>query len=130
MNKLLIPISSSFVKNKLKLEEDRGSGESKLFVGSKKKEQYYDDFFGNYDSNNKYCFSKSNLIDYLKTVKLEYVAQKCNRYINIDLEYFEEKMSFVESLDDDIYLKIIKFVDSSRYYIRRKKMIKNYLIVF
>lgn len=38
MNKLLIPISSSFVKNKLKLEEDRGSGESKLFVGSKKKE--------------------------------------------------------------------------------------------
>ena len=121
MNKLLIPISSSFVKNKLKLEEDRGSGESKLFVGSKKKEQYYDDFFGNYDSNNKYCFSKSNLIDYLKTVKLEYVAQKCNRYINIDLEYFEEKMSFVESLDDDIYLKIIKFVDSSRYYIRPEK---------
>ncbi len=122
MNKLLIPISSSFVKNRLKLNEDKGSGESKLFVGSKKKEQEYDSFFRNFDSTNKYCFSKDNLIDYLKMTKIEYIAQKCNKYKNIDLEYYEEKMNFVESLDDNIFFEAIKFVDNARYYIRPEKV--------
>ena len=121
MNKMLIPISSSFVKNRLKLEEDKGSGESKLFVGSKKKEQEYDEFFGNYDVNNIYYFSKENLIDYLKTIKIEYIAQKCNKYKNVDLEYYEEKIAYLESLDENIYFEAIKFVDSSRYYIRPEK---------
>lgn len=121
MNKLLIPISSSFVKNRLKLNEDRGSGESKLFVGSKKKEQEYDAFFENFNSTNKYYFYKENLIDYLKMIKIEYIAQKCNKYKNIDLKYYEEKIDFLESLDENVNFKAIKFVDNVRYYIRPDK---------
>ena len=118
MNNIVIPISSSFVKNNLKLEEDRGSGESKLFVGSRRKEQEFDSFFDNYDDNNQYCFSKTNIIDYLKYTKMEYIAQKCNKYKNIGTEYYNQKMEHVNSLNEMVYFKIKKFVDGSRYYIR------------
>ncbi len=121
MNKILIPIPSSFVKKRLKIDEGTGNGESKLFVCSKKEEQKYDDYFENYALSNKYCFSKANLIDYLKEAKIEYIAQKCNKYKDIDLEYHEDTMAYVESLDDNIYFNIEKYVDQNRYYIRAEK---------
>lgn len=118
MDSIVIPISSSFVKSNLKLEEDRGSGESKLFVGSMRREKEFDLFFDYYDEKNQYCFSKTNIIDYLKYIKIEYAAQKCNKYKNIGMSYYDQKNEYVNSLDELVFFKIRKFVDNSRYFIR------------
>ena len=116
MDKILI--SSSFVSNNLKLVGESGNGESKLYVGSVKNEQEYDSFFDNYNEKNQYYFLKTNILDYLKYTKIEYIAQLCNKYKNIGEEYHNQKMKYVNSLNDRVYFKIKKFVDQQRYYIK------------
>ena len=118
MDELLIPISSSFVKRRLKLQEDRGSGESKLFIGSQKNELEYDSFFNNFSSENEYIFEKENIINYLKYAKMEYIAQKCNKYKNIDIEFYNKKYKLVSEKSDEIQFVLNNFKDGSRYYVR------------
>ena len=49
----LIPISSSFVRNDIKLRSDKGSGEAKLFLGSTN-DLSINEFFNNFNENNKF----------------------------------------------------------------------------
>lgn len=118
MEDLIIPIPSSFVRRQLKLLGEKGAGESKLFVGSTKKEDDFDSFFNNFSEENEYFFRKSNLIDYLKYTQVEYIAEKCNQYQDISEDYYNGKVSLVNSQSDIVNFDIIKFTDSSRYYIR------------
>lgn len=117
-DKIVIPIPSSFVKKDLKLYVDSGNGESKLFISSINKKEELDLFFDNFNSTNKYYFSRENLIDYLKFSKIEYLANKCNKYKNIDEAYYNDKVNFVNTLDEYIFFDILKFEDKARYYIR------------
>ena len=91
MTEIVAAIPSSFVKKRLKLKDEKGSGESKLFIGSRNNENKYDHFFNNFDSSNKYYFLKSDLTDYLKYVKIEFLAQKCNQYKNLNMESYANK---------------------------------------
>lgn len=122
LNDILIPISSSFVKRRLKLKEDRGSGESKLFLGSKKRENELDLFFENYSKENEYYFSKENLLNYLKYTLIEFFSQKCNKYKDINIEYYNEKFNYILTLNNEIKFDITKFIDNSRYYIRPNEL--------
>lgn len=117
-DKIVVPIPSSFVKKDLKLYVDSGNGESKLFISSINKKDELDLFFENFSDLNKYYFSRENLIDYLKFSKIEYLANKCNKYKNVNENYYNDKVNFVNSLDEYITFDILKFEDKARYYIR------------
>lgn len=108
----------------LKLATDKGSGESKLFVGTISNKQQYDTFFNNFDSTNTYQLKKDNLLDYLKYARLEYVAHKCNEYKALNSEYHAEKVKQVLEMSDLIPLKISSYEDPKRYYIRTDEIDK------
>lgn len=117
-------IPSSFVFRNLKLQGDSGSGEAKLHLGSAKNQEDIDLFFNNYDESNIYFFDKENLKVYLQEVKIEYIYQKINRYSDISLEYWQEKYSEIDSINEsDLIFNITKFTDKSRYYIRSSEEI-------
>lgn len=118
MEVLEIKVSSSFVKKNLKLATDKGAGEAKLFIGSKHKEDELDSFFNYFSTDNSYFFERTNLIDYLKYMKIEYLAQKCNEYKEIDENYYSQKVAEVLAEDERIEFFIEPFKDSSRIYIR------------
>ena len=63
-----IKIPSSFVAHNMKIANDSGSGESKLWVGSTQAENDIDSFFS-FGDGYKYIISKENLRDYLLQVK-------------------------------------------------------------
>lgn len=112
-------IPSSFVYNKLKIKTDEGSGEAKLHIGSKVREDFFLEFFNDYDSNNRYYFDRINMIDFMKYLKLEYVYQRFNEYKDVDLDYYKEYMENINSLENiDFEFELTAFSDSSRYYIR------------
>ena len=72
-------IPSSFVFSDMKLLDDKGVGEAKLFVGNKRKEGEIDRFFA-FGSGMTYRFDKQNMLEYLLQVKMEYAYQIMNRY--------------------------------------------------
>ncbi|WP_017212189.1 McrB family protein [Clostridium beijerinckii] len=112
-------IPSSFVFSDLKIKTDNGSGEAKLHLGPLSKSVDYDKFFNDYDAKNNYYFEQANIIEYLNYMKLEYSAQIANEYKNVDKKYNEKCLIDVKSLTaTDYYMKIEKFTDKSRYYIR------------
>ncbi|MBS4761155.1 AAA family ATPase [Carnobacteriaceae bacterium zg-ZUI252] len=125
MNNIEIKVPSSFVKRQLKLKQDRGAGEAKLFIGMMTSESDYDNFFNNFSSTNKYYFEKSNLIDYLKLMKMEYLAQKCNEYKDIDENYFDTIFENIDNCPDSISFTLEVFKDNLRYYIRPNTQTKN-----
>ena len=111
-------IPSSFVSRKLKLSSDKGAGEAKLFIGSTRNIQEIDNFFSDFDDNNIFKVKKTQLLEYLNSVKIEYVGQRYNSYTDIGLDYFENVKSILDGLDDEFSIKIEKFADASRVYIR------------
>lgn len=111
-------IPSSFVFGDMKLLTDKGAGEAKLFVGPKRKEKEIDDFF-QFETEIKYRFDKSNLLEYMLQVKMEYVFQTINKYKTANKTKWNELYAILKELDDtELYIRLNKFVDSSRYYIR------------
>jgi len=111
-------IPSSFVFGDMKLLSEKGAGEAKLFVGPKSKEKEIDHFF-EFGSGIKYRFDKSNLIEYMLQVKMEYVFQSINKYKDANIIKWNEAYSAVIELEDaDLYICLDKFVDNSRYYVR------------
>lgn len=111
-------ISTSFVKSDLKFCTDKGSGESKLFVGSAKNKQLYEDFF-QFKTKYKYYVNKQSLINYLYMVKFEYELQCFNQYRNVSKDKWNkmyEKISKYEKNDIEINLR--EFADDRRYYVR------------
>lgn len=111
-------IPSSFVFNDMKLLVEKGAGEAKLFVGPKSKAKEIDDFF-EFDSDIKYRFDKSNLIEYMLQVKMEYVFQSINKYRDANIVKWNKAYSIISELDDaDMYIYLNKFIDDRRYYVR------------
>lgn len=111
-------IPSSFVFNDMKLLTDKGAGEAKLFVGPKSKENEIDKFFC-FDENYTYRFDKTNMLEYLHQVKMEYVFQNMNQYKEANLEKWNEIHSIIIDLpESDFVVHLSKFTDVSRYYIR------------
>lgn len=54
----------------------------------------FDVFFNYYSDENKYYFDKSNLIDYLKYMKIEFIAQKCNKYQELDANFYNKRLNY------------------------------------
>ncbi len=119
MQEIVKNVPSSFVKKKIKLEKDTGNGEGKFHLGSVQNEEDYRQFFNGYASKNIYTFDKENLLEYMQQVKLEYVYQRVNKYKEVDLEYWEQKFTYIKKLrDKDLTFDLERFKDKSRYYIR------------
>lgn len=111
-------IPSSFVFSDMKLMTDKGAGEAKLFVGPKSKETEIDDFF-RFGSGITYRFDKKNMLEYLLQVKMEYVFQRINQYKVANIEKWNEINHIISEMSEaDFYVKLEKFVDNSRYYVR------------
>lgn len=116
--KVIKGLPSSFVAVNMKLLTDRGAGEAKLWVGPMSNSDELDRFFS-FDENYKYLFSKTNMLEYLNQVKVEYVYQKFNNYKNASLATWTENYELIESMTEEqfeIHLK--KFTDETRYYVR------------
>lgn len=111
-------IPSSFVFSDMKLVSDKGAGEAKLFVGPKSKQEEIDNFF-QFDTGIIYRFDKKNLLAYLLQVKMEYVFQSINHYKAANIEKWNEVNSLISEMDEsEFIIKLNKFVDNSRYYVR------------
>ena len=111
-------IPSSFVFSDMKLMTDKGAGEAKLFVGPKSKETEIDDFF-RFGSGITYRFDKKNMLEYLLQVKMEYVFQLINQYKDANIEKWNEINHIISEMREaDFYVKLEKFVDNSRYYVK------------
>lgn len=117
-------IPSSFVYSNLKMKTDSGSGEAKLHIGSKLKEDNFRTFFNNYVSSNTYYFERNNMVDFMKYLKLEYSYQKINQYKDVDLSYYNELFSEITSMEEgEFKFRLTEFSDQSRYYIRSENNI-------
>lgn len=111
-------IPSSFVFSDMKLANDKGAGEAKLFVGPKSKQEEIDEFF-QFNTGITYRFDKKNLLDYLLQVKMEYVFQSINQYKVANIEKWNEVNNLICELDEsELSITLNKFVDNSRYYVR------------
>lgn len=111
-------VPSSFVFGDMKLLTDKGAGEAKLFVGPKSKESEIDAFF-EFEKGYLFCFVKENLQEYMHQVKMEYVFQTINHYKDANMDKWNELYDLIKSVDDSqLIIRLEKFVDSSRYYVR------------
>lgn len=116
-------IPSSFVFSDMKLLTDKGAGEAKLFVGPKSKESEIDKFFS-FGEGYTYRFDKTNMLEYLHQVKMEYVFQNMNQYKVANLQKWNEIYSIIMDLPkSDFIVHLDKFTDVSRYYVRADEKI-------
>lgn len=115
----VVSIPTSFVKNPMKFFSDRGSGEAKLYVGQVTNKAYIDDFFA-FDQDYKYMCSRSNLLDYLKFMKLEYLFHRYADYKGANRVQWDKYYRIISSMQDEEFLMpdFTAFVDSTRYYVR------------
>lgn len=121
--KVVKALPSSFVASNMKLATDRGSGEAKLWVGQMSNAAELDAFFC-FDSDYTYSFSRENLVEYLNQVKLEYIFQKFNNYKDASLSTWTDNYSQIKALpDSDFSIRLTKFTDESRYYVRAEEEI-------
>lgn len=116
-------LPSSFVASNMKLASESGSGEAKLWVGQKSNSDELDQFF-EFDSEYSYTFSKENMLEYMNQVKIEYVYQKFNNYKNASEITWNNNYKQIEELAEDSFkVKLSKFIDDTRYYIRAEDLI-------
>jgi len=108
-------IPSSFVNRSIKLANDRGHGEAKLYLGSVKDAEFYDLFFNNWHPLNNYSFEKPDILLYFQDVEVEFVKQ--SKYKNVSKKLYYKLMSEIESIDD-LRVDLSGHKDSKRYYIR------------
>jgi hypothetical protein len=116
-------IPSSFVFKNMKLSTDKGAGEAKLFIGPKSQLGEIEDFF-RFNKGYRYKFDKSNLLEYLHEVKMEYVFQSINKYKDASLETWTEWYTAIENMQtSEMEADITEYIDDSRVYIRATKEI-------
>lgn len=107
----------------MKLDTDKGAGEAKLFVGSISQIEDINDFF-KFDQEYSYRFDKSNLLNYLHEVKMEYVFQHVNKYKEASIETWQEFYTTVENMQDsEMQVHLTEFTDTSRVYVRANEEI-------
>ena len=92
ISKIIKGVPSSFVFKNMKLDTDKGAGEAKLFVGSISQIEDINDFF-KFDQEYSYRFDKSNLLNYLHEVKMEYVFQHVNKYKEASIETLRKHLT-------------------------------------
>ena len=108
-------IPSSFVQRKIKLANDRGNGEAKLYIGPVKNKEGYEIFFYNWHPMNTYELDQVELLLYLQDVELEFSKQ--SKYKAVSKKLHRELFNKVESLEDN-RIDLAYHEDKSRYYIR------------
>jgi hypothetical protein len=97
----ILPINNNFVfKNIREITAGNGNGEARLHIGSRGNKTEVVAFFNNFDQNNTYTFNCSNLIEYMHTVKFEYIYQGFQKYKNISKEYWEEQFENINKMTD------------------------------
>lgn len=119
----IIPkIPSSFVAREMKSSKDKGSGEAKLYVGPMVRQQDIDEFF-QFGTQYQYVLLKSNLLDYLKKVEIEYVYHKFNEYQEANLSAWMQRYNEIDSLEqNENPIQMEAFCDTkNRYYIRSQR---------
>ena len=123
ISKIIKGVPSSFVFKNMKLDTDKGAGEAKLFVGSISQIDDINDFF-KFDQEYSYRFDKSNLLNYLHEVKMEYVFQHVNKYKEASIETWQEFYTTVENMQDsEMQVHLTEFTDTSRVYVRANEEI-------
>ena len=123
ISKIIKGVPSSFVFKNMKLDTDKGAGEAKLFVGSISQIEDINDFF-KFDQEYRYRFDKSNLLNYLHEVKMEYVFQHVNKYKEASIETWQEFYTTVENMQDsEMQVHLTEFTDTSRVYVRANEEI-------
>lgn len=81
------------------------------------------DFF-KFDQEYSYRFDKSNLLNYLHEVKMEYVFQHVNKYKEASIETWQEFYTTVENMQDsEMQVHLTEFTDTSRVYVRANEEI-------
>jgi len=108
-------IPSSFVNRSIKLANDRGNGEAKLYVGSVKDAEIYDQFFNNWHPLNNYSFDKPDILLYFQDMEVEFIKQ--SKYKNVSKKLYNKLMSEIESIGD-LRVDLSPHKDRKRYYIR------------
>lgn len=123
ISKIIKGVPSSFVFKNMKLDTDKGAGEAKLFVGSISQIEDINDFF-KFDQEYSYRFDKSNLLNYLHEVKMDYVFQHVNKYKEASIETWQEFYTTVENMQDsEMQVHLTEFTDTSRVYVRANEEI-------
>lgn len=123
ISKIIKGVPSSFVFKNMKLDTDKGAGEAKLFVGSISQIEDINDFF-KFDQEYSYRFDKSNLLNYLHEVKMEYDFQHVNKYKEASIETWQEFYTTVENMQDsEMQVHLTEFTDTSRVYVRANEEI-------
>ena len=113
-NNLSIVIPDFFVHPTNK-PKGSGSGEAKLYLGLVSKEAELDDFFNNFDSNNKYYLKKSNLLKILENLKLEFIFQTFRKYENLSLAAWEDIYSRIQSSPhEELEFQAIKYLATGK----------------
>jgi 5-methylcytosine-specific restriction endonuclease McrA len=108
-------VPSSFVSRNLKLAEDRGNGEAKLYVGSVRREQEFDEFMLGWHPMNTYEIDHVDLLLYMQEIEPEFSANGV--YKAVSKRLFNELFNKVDRFGD-LRVDLSKHTDSSRYYIR------------
>lgn len=116
-----VNVPSSFVTREMK-SPGEGSGEAKLYLG--KQNDRLNQFFQWEETRDeekqfKFCLSKSNLLEYMQNVKIEYIYHKFNEYVNANRDYWNEMYQKISSMNEqefNFYLKLKPH--GRRYYIQ------------
>lgn len=95
----------------------KGIGEKRLYISNTKNPKEYDDFF-EFDKLQYFFFKKSDLIQYMKDAKDEYLRPTQNYLQNIS-EFYEANYNFILSLKDEyVKFKFTRTYDKqNRYYL-------------
>lgn len=111
-------IAESFVKKAIKFNGTTSAGEGKLYIGPTSSKSSINSFFNNFGPSNTYKFDKDNFIEYLHSVKFEYMYQLYNKYNSVDLAYWQKALQTIEGLaSTDFYFDAQLYDDSRRLYI-------------
>jgi 5-methylcytosine-specific restriction endonuclease McrA len=110
-------IPSSFVSKQMKLANDRGHGESKLYVGPVAKKEEFNLFFLGWHPLNTYEFDHVELLLYLQEVEGEF--SRHSKYKAVSKRLYNQLMTEVNRIKD-LRVNLSSHTDRSRYYIKGK----------
>ncbi|MBQ8304473.1 MAG: HNH endonuclease [Clostridia bacterium] len=83
--------------------KNKGSGEKRLFIKGVKDPSFYDEFF-EFDKVKYFFFKKSDLLNYMKEIKEEYLNPSQDYQENIS-HYYGENLNYINSLKKE-YTKL------------------------
>ena len=115
MDDLVTTIPSSFVVRANKLGTDRGSGESKLYIGPMTNVEQLDEFFLGWHPLHVFELVPENLLLYLESAEAEFSKQ--SHYKAVTQRLRNRLISEVERRRD-FRIALTPFKDKRRYYIR------------